>query len=84
MLRKVLLAGLCAAAIAGLAQGAQGATRSILYVANSQGDDITIIDLGHPEGDQDTESRVRSSMASAPRPMDGAPLPPSNPSTASR
>src|SRR5579859_1312122 len=50
MLRKVLLAGLyasatCAAAVAGSAQGAQAATRSILYVANSQGDDITIIDL---------------------------------------
>ena len=50
MLRKFLLAGLyasatCAAAVAGFAQGAQAATRSILYVANSQGDDITIIDL---------------------------------------
>jgi len=44
MLRKlILLAAAClAAAPFGLAQAA---TRSILYVANSQGDDITVIDL---------------------------------------
>ena len=42
MLRKILLfLGLSAAAIV----GAQAATRPILYVANSQGDDVTVIDL---------------------------------------
>src|SRR5215472_458083 len=42
MFRKTLLfLGLSAAAIA----GAQAATRPILYVANSQGDDVTVIDL---------------------------------------
>src|SRR5476649_888008 len=41
MFRKVLLVlALCAAA-----GTAQAATRSILYVANSQGDDITVIDV---------------------------------------
>ena len=41
MFRTILAAlALCAAATM-----AQGATRSILYVANSQGDDITVIDL---------------------------------------
>jgi len=41
MFRKILVAlALCAAA-----STAQAATRSILYVANSQGDDITVIDL---------------------------------------
>jgi len=41
MVRKILLLlALCMAA-----STAQAATRSILYVANSQGDDITIIDL---------------------------------------
>ncbi|HEX4272006.1 MAG TPA: hypothetical protein VHZ32_11495 [Rhizomicrobium sp.] len=42
MFRKILLfLGLSAAAIA----GADAATRPILYVANSQGDDVTVIDL---------------------------------------
>jgi YVTN family beta-propeller protein len=45
MVRKILLTALCVAAMAGLAQGASAATRSLLYVANSQGDDISIIDL---------------------------------------
>ena len=41
MFRKILVAlALCATATT-----AQAATRSILYVANSQGDDITVIDL---------------------------------------
>ena len=41
MIRKILLLlAFCTAA-----SGAQAATRSILYVGNSQGDDITIIDL---------------------------------------
>jgi YVTN family beta-propeller protein len=45
MVRKVLLLlAVCAAASFG-AESADAATRSILYVANSQGDDITIIDL---------------------------------------
>lgn len=43
MVRKSLLLALGAAM--GLVGGAQAATRSMLYVANSQGDDITIIDL---------------------------------------
>jgi YVTN family beta-propeller protein len=42
MIRKLVLGALCAVAMAG---SAQGATRSLLYVANSQGDDISIIDL---------------------------------------
>ncbi|HVW73080.1 MAG TPA: hypothetical protein VHC39_05545 [Rhizomicrobium sp.] len=42
MFRKILLfLGLSAAAMA----GANAATRPILYVANSQGDDVTVIDL---------------------------------------
>src|SRR5579863_3763772 len=42
MFRKILLLlGLSAATVA----GAQAATRPILYVANSQGDDVTVIDL---------------------------------------
>ncbi|MBW8708059.1 MAG: hypothetical protein JF627_02125 [Alphaproteobacteria bacterium] len=42
MFKKILaLAIVCLAAVS----GAQAATRSILYVANSQGDDITVIDL---------------------------------------
>ncbi len=42
MFRRIFLfLGLSAAAIA----GAQAATRPILYVANSQGDDVTVIDL---------------------------------------
>jgi len=46
MVRKILLLlAVCAAASFGQATGADAATRSILYVANSQGDDITIIDL---------------------------------------
>src|SRR5882757_9607409 len=41
MFRKILVGlALCAAAAS-----AQAATRSILYVANSQGDDITVIDV---------------------------------------
>ena len=43
MIRKTLLLALGAAFV--LAGPAEAATRSILYVANSQGDDITIIDL---------------------------------------
>jgi YVTN family beta-propeller protein len=43
MIRKTLLLALGAAFV--LAGPAVAATRSILYVANSQGDDITIIDL---------------------------------------
>ena len=43
MIRKSLLLALGAAL--GLVGGAEAATRSMLYVANSQGDDITIIDL---------------------------------------
>src|ERR1044071_10467777 len=42
MIRKLVLGALCAAAMIG---NAQAATRSLLYVANVQGDDITIIDL---------------------------------------
>src|SRR5689334_19300352 len=42
MIRKLVLGALCAVALTG---NAQAATRSLLYVANSQGDDITIIDL---------------------------------------
>jgi YVTN family beta-propeller protein len=42
MIRKLVLGALCAVAMAG---NAQAATRSLLYVANSQGDDISIIDL---------------------------------------
>jgi len=42
MVRKFLLVAVCAVA---MAQGATAATRSMLYVANSQGDDISIIDL---------------------------------------
>ena len=42
MIRKLFLGALCAIAMAG---GAQAATRSLLYVANSQGDDINVIDL---------------------------------------
>ena len=42
MIRKLVLGALCAAAMVG---NAQAATRSLLYVANSQGDDISIIDL---------------------------------------
>jgi YVTN family beta-propeller protein len=45
MVRKSLLTALCVVAMAGFAQGATAATRSMLYVANSQGDDISIIDL---------------------------------------
>ena len=45
MVRKTLLAALCAFGLAGLVQQASAATRSMLYVANSQGDDISIIDL---------------------------------------
>jgi YVTN family beta-propeller protein len=44
MVRKTPLL-LMVAALLALSSGAQAATRSILYVANSQGDDITIIDL---------------------------------------
>ena len=44
MFRKIALA-LCAAAPLVLTTGAQAATRPILYVANSQGDDITVIDV---------------------------------------
>jgi YVTN family beta-propeller protein len=44
MIRKTPLL-LALAAMLALSSGAQAATRSILYVANSQGDDITIIDL---------------------------------------
>src|ERR1700761_111766 len=43
MVRKSLLLALGAAM--GLVGGAHAATRSMLYVANSQGDDISIIDL---------------------------------------
>jgi len=42
MIRKLVLGAFCAIAMAG---NAQAATRSLLYVANSQGDDISIIDL---------------------------------------
>ncbi|HYJ36786.1 MAG TPA: cytochrome D1 domain-containing protein [Rhizomicrobium sp.] len=42
MIRKLVLGALCAVAMTG---NAQAATRSLLYVANSQGDDISIIDL---------------------------------------
>ena len=42
MIRKLVLGALCAVALTG---NAQAATRSLLYVANSQGDDISIIDL---------------------------------------
>jgi len=42
MIRKLVLGALCAVAMVG---SAQAATRSLLYVANSQGDDISIIDL---------------------------------------
>ena len=42
MLKKILA---LAVVFTGTAFGADAATRSILYVANSQGDDITIIDL---------------------------------------
>ncbi len=42
MIRKLVLRALCAVALTG---NAQAATRSLLYVANSQGDDISIIDL---------------------------------------
>jgi len=42
MIRKLVLGALCAVAMIG---NAQAATRSLLYVANSQGDDISIIDL---------------------------------------
>ena len=45
MVRKTLIAALCAVGLAGLLQQASAATRSMLYVANSQGDDISIIDL---------------------------------------
>ncbi|HWU56598.1 MAG TPA: hypothetical protein VN175_13905 [Rhizomicrobium sp.] len=46
MVRKILLLlAFCAAASVGHGGRAEAATRSILYVANSQGDDITIIDL---------------------------------------
>src|SRR5262249_45574090 len=46
MVRKILFTAFCAVAMAGLApEGAGAATRSMLYVANSQGDDISIIDL---------------------------------------
>lgn len=44
MVRKGTLL-LALGAMLALAPGAEAATRSILYVANSQGDDITIIDL---------------------------------------
>jgi YVTN family beta-propeller protein len=44
MIRKTPLL-LALGAVLALSSGAQAATRSILYVANSQGDDITIIDL---------------------------------------
>jgi YVTN family beta-propeller protein len=42
-MRKGLLLAL--GALLGMASGAEAATRSMLYVANSQGDDISIIDL---------------------------------------
>src|SRR4051812_17911192 len=42
MIRKLVLGAFCVIAVAG---NAQAATRSLLYVANSQGDDISIIDL---------------------------------------
>src|SRR3954466_1086788 len=42
MIRKLVLGAICAVAMIG---NAQAATRTLLYVANSQGDDITIIDL---------------------------------------
>ena len=46
MVRKfLLLLAFCAVASLGQMTGADAATRSILYVGNSQGDDITIIDL---------------------------------------
>jgi len=49
MVRKFLLTAVCTVALAGFAPGfiqeATAATRSMLYVANSQGDDISIIDL---------------------------------------
>jgi YVTN family beta-propeller protein len=46
MFRKILVGlALCAVAPLTLTTGAQAATRPILYVANSQGDDITVIDL---------------------------------------
>ena len=44
MVRKARLL-LALGVLLALSSGAQAATRSILYVANSQGDDITIIDL---------------------------------------
>ena len=45
-LRKSLFLALGAAlGLAPLASGAAAAARSMLYVANSQGDDITVIDL---------------------------------------
>ena len=45
MVRKILLLLLFCAASVGSVVSADAATRSILYVANSQGDDITVIDL---------------------------------------
>jgi len=46
MVRKfLLLLALCATASLGYAEPATAATRAVLYVGNSQGDDITIIDI---------------------------------------